>query len=240
MVTAPALIHGDADRLLEFNQAEHSIALQIGGSDPYQLAQATRLGCDAGYDEININIGCPSDRVQSGRFGACLMKEPELVSECVSAMLEASTGAEITVKCRIGVDEQDPKEILPDFIDKVSQSGVNSFAIHARKAWLSGLSPKQNRDVPPLDYNLEGLTKWRSAGDQLDRLGGNAWRGHIKKQKRDAFVLGPAIVGASQAEYPVSLVCVRSPDLGPVHQIMIATILSAGLQAGKVGTSAGL
>jgi len=154
MVTAPALIHGDADRLLEFNQAEHSIALQIGGSDPYQLAQATRLGCDAGYDEININIGCPSDRVQSGRFGACLMKEPELVSECVSAMLEASTGAEITVKCRIGVDEQEPKEILPDFIDKVSQSGVNSFAIHARKAWLSGLSPKQNRDVPPLDYNL--------------------------------------------------------------------------------------
>ena len=147
MVTAPALIHGDADRLLEFNQAEHSIALQIGGSDPYQLAQATRLGCDAGYDEININIGCPSDRVQSGRFGACLMKEPELVSECVSAMLEASTGAEITVKCRIGVDEQDPKEILPDFIDKVSQSGVNSFAIHARKAWLSGLSPKQNRDA---------------------------------------------------------------------------------------------
>ena len=154
MVTAPALIHGDADRLLEFNQAEHSIALQIGGSDPYQLAQATRLGCDAGYDEININIGCPSDRVQSGRFGACLMKEPELVSECVSAMLEASTGAEITVKCRIGVDEQEPKKILPDFIDKISQRGINSFAIHARKAWLSGLSPKQNRDVPPLDYDL--------------------------------------------------------------------------------------
>lgn len=154
MVTAPALIHGDADRLLEFNQSEHPIALQIGGSHPNQLAQATRLGCEAGYDEININIGCPSDRVQSGRFGACLMKEPELVSECVTAMKEASTGAEITVKCRIGVDDQEPKSILPDFIDKVSQNGVSSFTIHARKAWLSGLSPKQNRDVPPLDYEL--------------------------------------------------------------------------------------
>ncbi|MDB4017646.1 tRNA dihydrouridine(20/20a) synthase DusA [Amylibacter sp.] len=154
MVTAPALIHGDADRLLEFNQSEHPVALQIGGSHPNQLAQATRLGCEAGYDEININIGCPSDRVQSGRFGACLMKEPELVSECVTAMKEASTGAEITVKCRIGVDDQEPKRILPDFIDKVSQNGVSSFTIHARKAWLSGLSPKQNRDVPPLDYEL--------------------------------------------------------------------------------------
>ena len=154
MVTAPALIHGDADRLLEFNQSEHPIALQIGGSHPNQLAQATRLGCEAGYDEININIVCPSDRVQFGRFGACLMKEPELVSECVTAMKEASTGAEITVKCRIGVDDQEPKRILPDFIDKVSQNGVSSFTIHARKAWLSGLSPKQNRDVPPLDYEL--------------------------------------------------------------------------------------
>ena len=154
MVTAPALIHGDADRLLEFNQSEHPIALQIGGSHPNQLAQATRLGCEAGYDEININIGCPSDRVQFGRFGACLMKEPELVSECVTAIKEASTGAEITVKCRIGVDDQEPKRILPDFIDKVSQNGVSSFTIHARKAWLSGLSPKQNRDVPPLDYEL--------------------------------------------------------------------------------------
>ena len=154
MVTAPALIHGDADRLLEFNQSEHPIALQIGGSHPNQLAQATRLGCEAGYDEININIGCPSDRVQFGRFGACLMKEPELVSECVTAMKEASTGAEITVKCRIGVDDQEPKRILPDFIDKGYQNGVSSFTIHARKEWLSGLSPKQNRDVPPLDYEL--------------------------------------------------------------------------------------
>ncbi|MDA9242826.1 tRNA dihydrouridine(20/20a) synthase DusA [Amylibacter sp.] len=154
MVTAPALIHGDSDRLLEFNKIEHPVALQLGGSDPDQLSKATKLGCDAGYDEININIGCPSDRVQSGRFGACLMREPELVSDCVSAMIEASTGAEITVKCRIGVDNQDPNQVLPDFIDKVSQAGVNSFTIHARKAWLNGLSPKQNRDIPPLNYDL--------------------------------------------------------------------------------------
>ena len=154
MVTAPALIHGDADRLLEFNDLEHPIALQLGGSNPNQLALATRMGCDAGYDEININIGCPSDRVQSGRFGACLMKEPDLVAECIRAMIDASTGAEITVKCRIGVDDQEPHEILPKFIEKVSNSGVNSFTIHARKAWLSGLSPKQNRDIPPLDYEL--------------------------------------------------------------------------------------
>ena len=154
MVTAPALIFGDADRLLEFNGAEHPVALQLGGSDPDQLAQATRMGCDAGYDEININIGCPSDRVQSGRFGACLMEEPDLVADCVSAMIEVSTGAEITVKCRIGVDDQDPEQVLPQFIEKVAARGVKSFAIHARKAWLQGLSPKENRDVPPLDYDL--------------------------------------------------------------------------------------
>jgi tRNA-dihydrouridine synthase A len=154
MVTAPALIHGDADRLLAFDVAEHPVALQIGGSDPDQLAMATRMGCDVGYDEININIGCPSDRVQSGRFGACLMQEPDLVADCVSAMIDASTGAEITVKCRIGVDEQDPHVVLPHFIETVSTRGIKSFAIHARKAWLDGLSPKQNRDVPPLDYDL--------------------------------------------------------------------------------------
>jgi tRNA-dihydrouridine synthase A len=154
MVTAPALIHGNADRLLEFNVAEHPVALQIGGSNPDQLARATRMGCDAGYDEVNINIGCPSDRVQSGRFGACLMLEPELVADCVSAMMDASTGAEITVKCRIGVDDQDPHQVLPAFIEAVAARGIRSFAVHARKAWLAGLSPKQNRDVPPLDYDL--------------------------------------------------------------------------------------
>lgn len=154
MVTAPALVFGDAERLLEFNDEEHPVALQLGGSDPDQLAKATRMACDAGYDEVNINIGCPSDRVQSGRIGACLMEEPDLVADCVSAMIEASTGPEITVKCRIGVDDQDPEKVLPEFIEKVAARGVKSFAIHARKAWLQGLSPKENRDIPPLDYEL--------------------------------------------------------------------------------------
>ena len=154
MVTAPAVIHGDVDRLLGFDPAEHPVALQLGGSDPDQLAQATRVGCDFGYGEVNLNVGCPSDRVQSGRFGACLMQEPALVADCVQAMLEASTGAKITVKCRIGVDDQIPADILPEFLETVSARGVSSFTIHARMAWLDGLSPKENRDIPPLDYEL--------------------------------------------------------------------------------------
>ena len=154
MVTAPAVIHGDVERLLGFDPAEHPVALQLGGSDPQQLAEATRVGCDFGYGEINLNVGCPSDRVQSGRFGACLMKEPDLVADCVQAMIEASTGAKITVKCRIGVDDQTPSEILPEFLDTVAARRINSFTIHARMAWLDGLSPKENRDIPPLDYEL--------------------------------------------------------------------------------------
>jgi tRNA-dihydrouridine synthase A len=153
MITAPALINGDADRLLAFHPAEHPVALQLGGSDPVELAQATRIGAAHGYDEINLNIGCPSDRVQSGCFGAVLMERPGLVADCVAAMIAASP-VEVTVKCRIGVDDQIPADVLPDFLHIVSGAGVTRFAIHARKAWLQGLSPKQNRDVPPLDYPL--------------------------------------------------------------------------------------
>lgn len=153
MVTAPAVIHGDRDRLLGYSAAEHPVALQLGGSDPAQLAEATRIAADRGYDEINLNVGCPSDRVQSGFFGAVLMEQPDLVAECVAAMIAASP-VEVTVKCRIGVDEQDPEQVLPDFLRKVSGAGVTRFAIHARKAWLQGLSPKENRDIPPLDYPL--------------------------------------------------------------------------------------
>ncbi|HAD27194.1 MAG TPA: tRNA dihydrouridine(20/20a) synthase DusA, partial [Rhodobacteraceae bacterium] len=154
MVTAPAVIHGNQDRLLEFDVAEHPLALQLGGSDPVQLEVATRLGCEYGYDEINLNVGCPSDRVQSGQFGACLMQQPELVADCVQAMCEGSSGAEVTVKCRIGVDDQVPSDILPIFLETVSSRGIKSFIIHARMAWLDGLSPKENRDIPPLDYDL--------------------------------------------------------------------------------------
>lgn len=153
MVTAPAVINGDRDRLLGFDAVEHPVAVQLGGSDPAELAQATQISADYGYDEVNLNCGCPSDRVQSGAFGAILMKSPDLVAECVAAMRAASP-VEVTVKCRIGVDEQDPYDVLPDFIAKVSAAGVRRFTIHARKAWLQGLSPKENRDIPPLDYDL--------------------------------------------------------------------------------------
>jgi tRNA-dihydrouridine synthase A len=153
MVTAPALVRGSALHLLEFDTAEHPVALQLGGSDPVELAQAARLGAEAGYDEINLNCGCPSDRVQSGTFGAVLMKHPDLVADCVSAMREA-VDVEVTVKCRIGVDDQTPEAVLPDFLSKIKAAGCTRVTIHARKAWLKGLSPKENRDIPPLDYEL--------------------------------------------------------------------------------------
>lgn len=153
MVTAPAVVHGDRDRLLGFDAFEQPVALQLGGSDPQQLAQAARIGADYGYVEINLNCGCPSDRVQSGSFGAVLMEHPKLVADCVAAM-RAAVDVPVTVKCRIGVDDQEPADILPDFLAQVSAAGCDRFTIHARKAWLQGLSPKENRDIPPLDYEL--------------------------------------------------------------------------------------
>ena len=153
MVTAPALVRGGALHLLAFSPEEHPIALQLGGSDPKELAQAAKLGADAGYDEINLNCGCPSDRVQSGAFGAILMQSPDVVADCISAMRDA-VDVEITVKCRIGLDEQEPQQVLPEFLDKIRAAGCNRVTIHARKAWLQGLSPKENRDIPPLDYEI--------------------------------------------------------------------------------------
>lgn len=153
MVTAPALVRGGALHLLEYSEAEHPVALQLGGSDPTELAEAARIGAEFGYDEINLNVGCPSDRVQSGCFGAVLMERPELVAECVAAMIAAQP-VEVTVKCRLGVDDQDPSHVLPDFLTRVADAGVRRVTIHARKAWLQGLSPKENRDIPPLDYPL--------------------------------------------------------------------------------------
>ncbi|QIE44970.1 tRNA dihydrouridine(20/20a) synthase DusA [Pseudohalocynthiibacter aestuariivivens] len=153
MVTAPALVRGGALHLLDHSAREQPVALQLGGSNPSELAVAARLGQDAGYAEINLNVGCPSDRVQSGTFGAVLMKSPALVAECCAAMIEA-VDVEVTVKCRIGVDDQVPEDILPEFIAQVGAVGVERFAIHARMAWLDGLSPKENRDIPPLNYPL--------------------------------------------------------------------------------------
>jgi tRNA-dihydrouridine synthase A len=153
MVTTGAVLHGDRTRLLGYSPEEHPLALQLGGSDPAELAAAARIGADLGFDEINLNVGCPSDRVQSGRFGACLMKEPELVAEGVAAMIAAVPAAlPVTVKCRLGVDDQDDYEALRGFVDQVAAAGCAVFIVHARKAWLSGLSPRENREVPPLHY----------------------------------------------------------------------------------------
>ena len=153
MVTTGAVLHGDRARLLGFDAREHPVALQLGGSDPADLAEAARIGEDFGYDEINLNVGCPSDRVQSGRFGACLMREPGLVADCMAAMA-AAVAVPVTVKCRIGVDDQEPEHSLFDLVDRCAAAGVATFIVHARKAWLKGLSPKENRDIPPLDHDL--------------------------------------------------------------------------------------
>lgn len=152
MVVADAIIHGPRDRLLGFDTAEHPVALQLGGSDPVKLKEAAKIGADYGYDEINLNVGCPSDRVQSGTFGACLMQTPDVVARCVSAMKEA-VSVPVTVKCRIGVDDQDVEVALDTLADLTLDAGADALWVHARKAWLKGLSPKENREIPPLDYD---------------------------------------------------------------------------------------
>jgi tRNA-dihydrouridine synthase A len=153
MITAQAIHHGDSDKLLAYDPSEHPLALQLGGSDPVLLAEAARLGQNYGYDEINLNVGCPSPRVSAGRFGACLMLEPGLVADCIAAMRQA-VSIPVTVKCRIGVDEQDDYAFLTRFIETITAVGCDTFIIHARKAWLKGLSPKQNREIPPLQYEV--------------------------------------------------------------------------------------
>jgi len=158
MVTTGALLHGDVARHLDFDHSEHPVALQLGGSEPEALAQCAGIGEERGYDEINLNCGCPSDRVQKGRFGACLMAEPDLVAGCVAAMRH-SVAIPVTVKCRIGIDEMDPETCLYNFVGKIAAAGCRDVIVHARKAWLEGLSPKENRDIPPLDYELVARLK---------------------------------------------------------------------------------
>ena len=171
MVTSAAIVHGDAERHLRFDPVEQPVALQLGGSDPAELAAATRLAHAAGYAEINLNVGCPSDRVQSGRFGACLMAEPDLVADCVRAMRDA-TDRPVTVKCRIGIDDQDTEESLDRFADAMVAAGVDALYVHARKAWLKGLSPKENRTIPPLDYDRVHRLRARLAPLQVMINGG--------------------------------------------------------------------
>ncbi len=171
MVVADAVLHGDRDRLLGFAPIEHPVALQIGGSDPEKLAEAARIAEAMGYDEVNLNVGCPSDRVQAGRFGACLMAEPDLVARSVAGMI-AAVAIPVTVKCRIGIDDMDDEETLPAFVGSIADEGCTSFTVHARKAWLQGLSPQQNRDIPPLRYDVVYATKARFPHLEININGG--------------------------------------------------------------------
>jgi tRNA-dihydrouridine synthase A len=193
MVTTGAVLHGDRDRLIGFDPAEHPVALQLGGSDPAALARCARIGADFGYDEINLNIGCPSERVQEGRFGACLMAEPALVGDCVAAM-KAAVAIPVTVKCRIGIDDQDPQQSLAAFAAHVVAAGTDALIVHARKAWLSGLSPRENRDIPPLDYDIVFRLKAAYPGLPIVLNGGvttvEAAREH--SHKLDGVMMGRA------------------------------------------------
>ncbi|UWQ20521.1 tRNA dihydrouridine(20/20a) synthase DusA [Jannaschia sp. W003] len=181
MVTSAALVRGGATRLLDFDAAEHPVALQLGGSDPGELAEAAAMGAERGYAEVNLNCGCPSDRVQSGSFGAVLMERPALVADCVRAMREA-VAVPVTVKCRIGVDEQDPEAVLPDFLARIADAGVERVTVHARKAWLQGLSPKENREVPPLDHPLVHRMKRRFPALHVSINGGIATLDDVEAQ----------------------------------------------------------
>ena len=217
MITTGALIHGDRARLLRFDAAEHPVALQVGGSDPAALAQCARMAEDFGYDEINLNVGCPSDRVQDGRFGACLMAEPALVGDCVAAM-KAAVRIPVTVKCRLGIDDQDTEIALDDITRAVTAAGVDALVVHARKAWLEGLSPKENREIPPLDYErvfrlkraypalpivlnggITGLGQGASYLDKLDGLmmGRAAYREPWRLLAVDPLVFGAPAPAAS-------------------------------------------
>lgn len=194
MVTTGALIHGDRQRFLAHEGLEYPLALQLGGSDPKELAECAKMGEDAGYDEINLNVGCPSDRVQSGRFGACLMAEPEVVAAGVAAMQQA-VKIPVTVKTRLGIDEYDSYEFLTDFVSKVSEAGCDTFILHARNAWLKGLSPKENRDVPPLNYERVYQIKKDFPHLHIDINGGvhtlEAAKQHL--QHVDGVMMGRAI-----------------------------------------------
>ena len=204
MVTAPALVRGGALHLLDHSPEEHPVALQLGGSDPDELAQAARLGAEAGYGEINLNCGCPSDRVQSGTFGAVLMTQPALVAECCAAMIAAQP-REVTVKCRIGVDNQDPEMVLPAFLTQIAGAGVRRVIIHARKAWLDGLSPRENRDIPPLDHDLVHRMKARFPALHISLNGGVTSLDGV--QALLASGLDGVMVGRAAYHQPANILC---------------------------------
>lgn len=212
MVTAAAVVRGDPARLLRFDPAERPLALQLGGSDPGELAEAAAVGAALGHDEINLNVGCPSDRVQSGTFGACLMRDPPLVARLVRAMADAVPGVPVTVKCRIGVDEQDPEAVLPGFLARIADAGAAGVAIHARKAWLKGLSPKENREIPPLDHALVHRMKARFPDLPVTINGGIGSiaeaRGHL------AQGLDGVMIGRAAYHDPWAILAFADPLLG--------------------------
>ncbi|GAA6178593.1 tRNA dihydrouridine(20/20a) synthase DusA [Shimia sp. NS0008-38b] len=259
MVTAPALVRGGAVHLLDFSAQEHPVALQLGGSDPAELSQAAKLAEERGYDEINLNCGCPSDRVQSGTFGAVLMRTPGVVAECVKSMQD-KVSVPVTVKCRIGVDDQEPKEVLPHFLETMAQAGVTRISIHARKAWLKGLSPKENRHIPPLDYALVYQMKRRFPELHLSLNGGVETLDQAEKhlaEGLDGVMIGRAayhnpsdvlcaadrrIFGTGQDSDPVAVVHAMLPYIeshlsggGKLHQISRHML---GLFAGRPGARA--
>lgn len=217
MVTSPALVRGDVRRLLRFSPSEHPVACQLGGSDPAELALAARMVEDEGYDEVNLNVGCPSDRVRSGAFGAVLMREPGLVAECVAAM-RAAVGIPVTVKCRIGVDEQEPSKVLPAFLATVAEAGAQRVIVHARKAWLDGLSPKENREVPPLEHALVHSLRERFPGLDLWINGGI---GSLAEARRHLEAgMDGVMVGRAAYHTPSEILLRADADLhggGPVR-----------------------
>jgi tRNA-dihydrouridine synthase A len=255
MVTAPAIVHGPKPRLLDYSPQEHPVALQLGGSDPRELAQAVRIAQPWAYDEINLNCGCPSDRVQSGCFGAVLMERPALVADCVRAM-QGETDAPVTVKCRIGVDDQVPETVLPAFIETLAGAGVHHIIIHARKAWLQGLSPKENREIPPLDHPLVlamkqrfpelticingGITTLAQAKALLDQGLDGVMIGRAAYHDPAATLIGAdALWGDDFAPDPIAVVDAMRPYIaehlangGRLHQI---TRHMLGLFTGKPG-----
>lgn len=255
MVTAPAIVHGPKPRLLDYSAVEHPVALQLGGSEPRELAEATRIARAWGYDEVNLNCGCPSDRVQSGCFGAVLMERPALVADCLRAM-QAETDAPVTVKCRIGVDAQDPETVLPQFIEAIAGAGVRHVIVHARKAWLQGLSPKENREIPPLDHDLVvrmkdrfpelticingGITSLDQARDLLARGLDGVMIGRAAYHDPASVLIGAdALWGEGFAPDPVAVADAMRPYIaahlaagGRLHQI---TRHMLGLFTGRPG-----
>jgi tRNA-dihydrouridine synthase A len=217
MVTADAIIHGDRERLLGFSEIEHPVALQLGGSDPAKMAQAARIGAAFGYDEINLNIGCPSDRVQSGRFGACLMREPELVAQLWRAAQEATApNVPVTIKSRIGVDDQEPREALFALADLAAREGCTTFIVHARKAWLKGLSPKENREVPPLDYEL--VRELKRARPELEIILNGGLR-DLDHALEESATLDGVMLGRAAYQTPATLMDVDARIFGAANSV---------------------